>query len=103
MKLSAALLQLRPGAIWSAPNDCTDATQIIWHDDTEPVTQAELDAKMAEPDLCEIKAQRAAAYRNESDPLLFKAMRGEATMDDWRAMVASIQLTYPYPDETPAS
>lgn len=103
MDFATALLQLRPGAQWSAPNDCADASQIIWHDDdTEPVTQAELDAKMAEPDLREIKAQRAAAYRNESDPLLFKAMRGEATMDDWRAMVASIQLTYPYPDETPA-
>lgn len=98
MKLSAALLQLRPGAIWSAPNDCTDATQIIWHDDdTEPVTQAELDAKMAEPDLREIKAQRAAAYRNESDPLLFKAQRGEASMDEWQAKVAEIRDRYPYP------
>jgi hypothetical protein len=97
MKLSAALLQLRPGAIWSAPNDCTDATQIIWHDDTEPVTQAELDAKMAEPDLREIKAQRAAAYRNESDPLLFKAQRGEATMEEWQAAVEEIRARYPYP------
>jgi len=97
MKLSAALLQLRPGAIWSAPNNCTDATQIIWHDDSEPVTQAELDAKLAEPDMREIKAQRAAAYRNESDPLLFKAQRGEATMEDWQAKVEEIRARYPYP------
>lgn len=101
MDIAAALLQLRPGAQWSIPANCTDATQIVWHDSTTPVTQAELDAKMAEPDLNAIKAKRVAAYQAESDPWFFKAQRGEATMDDWRAMVASIQLTYPYPDENP--
>lgn len=101
MDIAAALLQLRPGAQWSIPAGCADATQIIWHDDTEPVTQAELDAKMAEPDLNAIRAKRIAAYTTESDPLFFKAMRGESTMDDWRTMVASIQLTYPFPDENP--
>ena len=49
----------------------------------------------------EIRAKRIDAYKNESDPWFFKAQRGEATMDDWRVMVASIQLTYPYPDENP--
>lgn len=49
----------------------------------------------------EIRAKRIEAYRNESDPWFFKAQRGEVTMDDWRVMVASIQLTYPYPDENP--
>jgi len=46
-----------------------------------------------------IRQQRAAAYAAESDPIFFKAQRGEATMDDWRTAVAAIQLSFPYPDE----
>lgn len=36
-------------------------------------------------------ARRAEAYRLESDPLFFKAQRGEATMADWLAKVAEIK------------
>lgn len=46
-----------------------------------------------------VRQQRAAAYAAESDPIFFKAQRGEATMDDWRTAVAAIQLSFPYPDE----
>lgn len=45
------------------------------------------------------RRNRAAAYAAESDPIFFKAQRGEATMDDWHAAVAAIQLAFPYPDE----
>jgi hypothetical protein len=37
------------------------------------------------------KAARAEAYRTESDPLFFKAQRGEATIDGWLAKVAEIK------------
>ena len=47
----------------------------------------------------QVRRKRAAAYAAESDPIFFKAQRGEATMDDWRTAVASIQLSIPYPDE----
>lgn len=40
---------------------------------------------------------RAQAYRAESDPLFFKAQRGEATMDEWTAKVAEIKDRYPNP------
>jgi hypothetical protein len=40
---------------------------------------------------------RAAAYAKEADPLFFKAQRGEATMDEWLALVAEIKMRYPYP------
>lgn len=40
-------------------------------------------------------AMRAAAYRDESDPLFFKAQRGEATMDAWLAKVAEIKARWP--------
>jgi hypothetical protein len=49
MDIITALQQLRPDAQWSLPADATSADDIIWHDDTTPVTQAELDAKIAEP------------------------------------------------------
>lgn len=42
---------------------------------------------------------RAAAYRNEADPLFFKVQRGEATMDEWTAKVAEIRSRYPYPGD----
>lgn len=43
----------------------------------------------------QIKAQRAEAYRTESDPLFFKAQRGEATQQEWLDKVAEIQARYP--------
>ena len=38
---------------------------------------------------------RKAAYISESDPLFFKAQRGEATMEEWQAKVAEIKARYP--------
>lgn len=40
-------------------------------------------------------ANRHAAYVAESDPLFFKAQRGEGTMADWEAKVAEIKARYP--------
>lgn len=37
---------------------------------------------------------RADAYRNEADPLFFKAQRGDATMDEWLAKVNEIKTRY---------
>jgi hypothetical protein len=37
---------------------------------------------------------RAEAYRNESDPLFFKAQRNEATMEEWVAKVNEIKSRY---------
>lgn len=45
----------------------------------------------------EQEPKRAQAYREETDPLFFKAQRGEATMDEWLALVAKIKVRYPYP------
>lgn len=41
------------------------------------------------------KNLRGAAYRLESDPLFFKAQRGEASVDEWLAKVAEIKSRYP--------
>lgn len=39
---------------------------------------------------------RATAYASESDPIFFKAQRGEATMDQWNAKVNEIKARFPY-------
>lgn len=44
------------------------------------------------------KALRAAAYREEADPIYFKSQRGEATMAEWEAKVSEIKARYPYPE-----
>lgn len=101
MDATLALLKLRPGAQWSIPAGSTNAEEIIWHDDTTPVTQEELDAAMAlpapEPTRAEQRIKRLAGFRDEADPLLFKAQRGEATMEEWQAKVEEIRARYPYP------
>ncbi|MGV0998278.1 MAG: hypothetical protein ACOYBQ_03005 [Fluviibacter sp.] len=42
-----------------------------------------------------VTAARAAAYIAESDPLFFKANRGEATMEEWLAKIAEIKARFP--------
>lgn len=42
-----------------------------------------------------VKAQRAAAYQAEADPIFFKSQRGEATNEEWLAKVAEIKARYP--------
>jgi hypothetical protein len=47
----------------------------------------------------EQQALRQAAYTAESDPLFFKAQRGEVTMEEWTNKIAEIKARYPYPSE----
>ena len=51
------------------------------------------------PTLDQQKVARAEAYNTESDPLFFKAQRGEATLEEWQAKVAEIKARFPYPAE----
>lgn len=43
------------------------------------------------------EAQRAEAYRTESDPIFFKWQRGGATEQEWLDKVAEIKARYPDP------
>lgn len=61
-------------------------------DKTAEELQAEADARAAQ-----VEAQRAEAYRNESDPLFFKSQRGEVTQQEWLDKVAEIKARYPNP------
>lgn len=51
-------------------------------------------ATMAEQKAEQVRQQRADAYRQESDPLFFKAQRGEISMADWLAKVAEIKARF---------
>jgi hypothetical protein len=41
-----------------------------------------------------LRLEKIYAYQNESDPLFFKAQRGEATMEEWQAKVAEIKKRF---------
>jgi hypothetical protein len=90
-----ALQSLRPGAEWVIRGD-----DLEWLDQnqTQP-TDAEIDAEVTRLTALEparIATQnRRAAYIAESDPLFFKAQRGEATMEEWQAKVAEIKARFP--------
>jgi hypothetical protein len=45
------------------------------------------------------EAARREAYTLESDPLMAKMLRGDATKEEWLAKIAEIKARYPYPSE----
>lgn len=96
--LFEALVSLRPGAKFSL-ND----NGLEWKDEvqSEP-TQAEIDAELVrlaqEHPFKEAQANRALAYKEESDALFFKAQRGEIPLAEWEAKVAEIRARFPYPE-----
>lgn len=67
-----------------------------WYQDYTVVdaTSEEIAQRKADLNL-QAKANRADAYRNESDPLFFKWQRGEATQQEWLDKVAEIKARYP--------
>ena len=68
----------------------------------EELAQREIDIKKSEEQQALLIEQfRAQAYREESDPLFFKAQRGEATTEEWLAKVEEIRARFPSP-ESPA-
>jgi hypothetical protein len=85
------------GSQWSLNGNSYDG--LDWLSDTPKPTQAELDvlwsSTQATVQTEKAQRQRAAAYVAESDPLFFKAQRGEATMEEWQSKVAEIKTRYP--------
>jgi hypothetical protein len=55
--------------------------------------------KIADKQRAEANAARAAAYRDEADPLFFKWQRGETTEQEWLDKAAEIRVRYPYPED----
>lgn len=57
-------------------------------------TQEEIDQRLVEQ-AEERRQRRAAAYRDESDPLYFQEQRGDVPLGTWLAKVAEIKARYP--------
>ena len=89
MNIIDAIYALYPQVVRTVGEDAFDA-------DGNPVAydRQAVEAKAAQ---MQAQQQRASAYTTEADPLFFKAQRGEATMDEWKAKVAEIRSRYPYP------
>jgi hypothetical protein len=51
--------------------------------------------KLAEKKAAEAEANRKAAYIAESDPMFFRAQRGEIPEQEWLDKVAEIKARYP--------
>jgi len=91
MYFTSAIYQLYPNVVGTVGEDAFDA-------DGNPVTYDRA-AVEAEAQRMEARQARAAAYASESDPLFFKAQRGEATIEEWQSTVADIRARFPYPNE----
>ena len=93
-----ALQSLRPNAEWVWYGEDYDGLQWMDQVQTKP-SEAEINAEIARLEALEpsriATANRMTAYIAESDPLFFKAQRGEATMNEWQAKVAEIKARYP--------
>ena len=80
-----------------------DYAMLTWMSDSPKPSQAELDAAwpavQAAREKAAVQEARAARYRVETDPLFFKAQRGEdgVTIEDWKAAVNAIRADLPYP------
>jgi hypothetical protein len=93
-----ALNSLCPKAEWVWYGEDYDGLQWMDQVQTKP-SKEEIDAeinrlKALEPSRI-ATANRMAAYISESDPLFFKAQRGEATMQEWQDKIAEIKARFP--------
>lgn len=82
--------QIRSPATFELKDGIVTATYTVWD---KPESQIFAEA------LTEAKNQREAAYQQESDPIFFKAQRGEAELSEWEAKVQEIRDRFPYPEE----
>lgn len=80
-----------------APDDYSDDLYYRTEQDDAPYVvftrkpQEMIDATL----LARAKASRAAAFREEADPLFFQQQRGEVPAGTWEAKVAEIRDRYP--------
>jgi hypothetical protein len=88
------------GGGWTLREDSYEG--LDWKREEPKPTEAELQAKL--PDALRAQATDAARqarqslFAEQADPLYFKWQRGEATKEEWEALVEQIRLDNPYPE-----
>ena len=78
-----------------------DYDGIEWVDEpslAKEEVEGEYEKLLAADSTQQIKNNRSDAYKKESDPLFFKAQRGEITLAVWEAKVQEIRERFPYPE-----
>jgi hypothetical protein len=93
-----ALASIRPSAKWSWAGE--NYGDIEWLDQSQSKpTEKEINdelVRLQEAEPAKIAEQnRLMAYQNESDPLFFKAQRGEIATQVWLDKVQEIKERYP--------
>jgi uncharacterized protein YdaT len=85
-----------PGQDWaeSTPTVEIKSTEVVETKTYRQKTQEEIEVEKQLTSVAN-KNLRAKAYVEESDPLFFKAQRGEATTEEWLAKVEEIKVRYP--------
>jgi len=98
MSLSRAIRHLYPDAEFVLVGD--DYELLTWEGPGEKPSEAELRAAEAAADVTAAnkvqEQRRAAAFREESDPLFFSWQRSEGTEQDWLNKVAEVRARHPY-------
>lgn len=91
------LVQNYPNDKWTLNGSSYEG--LVWLSNTPKPSKEELDLLWSPIEVNLINKQvnekRHLAYVNESDPLFFKAQRGEATMEEWQAKISEIKNRYP--------
>jgi hypothetical protein len=85
-----------PGDDWTLTSSVVEIkpTEIVETQAYRLITQSEKDDKIRQQRE-DNKEARNRAFREESDPLFFKAERGEATREEWLAKIEEIRGRYP--------
>lgn len=90
------------GSVWAFESDGSQDSFIP--DGLVSITESEANelrfpAQSFDQMTADVEAKRAAAYREESDPLFFDWQRGKATKEQWDAKVQEIKERFPKPIE----
>jgi hypothetical protein len=91
------------GRLWGITDN--DYSSLVMGDDGPKPTKKSLEDRWPTVEhnlnLARIRAERAARYNAETDPIYMKVQRDEDgyTLDDWKAAVAQIKADLPYPEE----
>jgi hypothetical protein len=97
-----AIYQVHPNVVYIDGNGAFDSDNNLVELDYNAIQDVTEDIVWKHA-LATVKRNRASAYFTESDPLFFKAQRGECSLEDWQSKIAEIRNRFPYPISTPPS
>jgi hypothetical protein len=99
MDITLILSRRYAGTEWSLNGD--DYAGLTWLSESEPPTEAELEALWPEVQYEvayeQVEQARQLAYRETSDPIFFEYQRGDKTEAEWLAAVQAVKTAHPYP------